>query len=63
MALRVVSVVPRRSTNTNKNSNGCGVLVTVRVVGENGGLADGMFTEGSMALGGRKRRNSYNNNN
>ena len=54
MALRVVLVVPRLSANTNKNSNMCGVIMAARAVGESGGIADGMSTEGSMALVGRK---------
>ena len=46
------------SANTNTNSNVCGVNVVVRVVGGSGGVAEGMSTEGSMALGGRRRRTS-----
>ena len=56
IALRVVLIVPRRSANT--NSNVCGVIVAVRAMGGSGGLVDGMSTEGSMTLGGRKRRTS-----
>ena len=56
IALRVVLMVPRRSANT--NSNVCGVIVAVKAVGGSGGLVDSMSTEGSMALGGRKRRTS-----
>ena len=55
MALRVVLVVSMYSANTNKNKNVRGVSVAVRAVGGSGGLADGMSTEGIMALGGRNR--------
>ena len=42
------------STSTNPNSNVYGVIVAVRAVGGSGGLAEGMSTEGSMNLVGKK---------
>ena len=58
MALRVMSVVSERSTQTNKNRNVCGVIMAVRAVGGSDGRADAMSTEESMTLDGRKRTTS-----